>query len=237
MKIDTKRMLVVVDYQNDFITGSLGFEDAKKLDTGIAALIKEYLDNGDGVIFTMDTHDEDYLETQEGRNLPVKHCIESEKGWELYGEVGKLFESLSNKNIPEISREDIAYGYSNLREMSLCGENEEDVANIMVCEGNRVAMIKKETFGSRALGIALDWRIPLDECDDDKENGYTCPKIESITFVGVVTNMCVISNAVIAKATCHEAKIIIKKDLVDSFNKELHQKALDVMESMQMVIE
>lgn len=84
--------------------------------------------------------------------------------------------------------------------------------------------IYKPTFGSSELMRALEKL--------DKQDG-----VESITLVGLVTNMCVISNAIIAKAACPEAEIIVKKDLVDSFNKELHQKALDVMESMQITIE
>lgn len=180
-----KKVLIVVDYQNDFVNGALGFESAKKLDKGIASLIEQYAKDDDGVIFcTFDTHGENYLETQEGKNLPVEHCIRGTKGWELYGEV--------------------------------------EMAEIMY--PMKCTRVNKPTFGSLKLGGKLR----------TLNNDYG---VESITLVGVVTNMCVISNAVIAKAACPEAKIIIKKDLVDSFDKELHQKALDVMASMQMTIE
>lgn len=180
-----KKVLVVVDYQKDFVDGALGFESAKNLDKGIAQLMKEYAEDENGHIFcTFDTHGANYLETQEGKKLPVEHCIEGTEGWELYGETEMM---------------EIMYS--------------------MKC-----TRIKKPTFGSCELAKILTL---IDNMDG----------VESITLVGVVTNMCVISNAVIAKAACPEAEIIIKKDLVDSFDKELHAKAIDVMKSMQMTIE
>ena len=68
-----KKILIVIDYQNDFVSGSLGFEGAEKLDAGICRRIAEYRAAGDEVAFTLDTHTSDYLSTQEGRNLPVVH--------------------------------------------------------------------------------------------------------------------------------------------------------------------
>ena len=197
-----KKVLVVVDYQKDFVDGALGFESAKNLDKGIAALMKEYAEDENGVIFcTFDTHAEDYLETQEGRKLPVPHCYEGEAGWELYGEVYEAQQRYRDK----------------------------------------VINVNKPTFGSDSLLTKLKalncHPVDREKFNDGVDFSWVENNIESITFVGVVTNMCVISNAVIAKAACPEAEIIIKKDLVDSFDKELHQKALDVMASMQMTIE
>lgn len=181
-----KKVLVVVDYQKDFVDGALGFESAAQLDDGIAALMREYAEDKDGLIVcTFDTHGKNYLETQEGKKLPVEHCIKGTEGWKLYGEVYNVHK-----------------------------EYEKDILHVY-----------KPTFGSYELAK----RLTLID--------GTQGRIESITFVGVVTNMCVISNAVIAKAACPEAEIIIKKDLVDSFDKELHGRALSVMESMQMIIE
>ena len=181
-----KKVLVVVDYQKDFVDGALGFESAKNLDKGIAALMKEYAEDENGVILcTYDTHETNYLNTQEGRKLPVEHCLVGTDGWKLYGETEMM-----------------------------------EIMYPMKC-----TRIKKPTFGSYELAKRLT-------LIDGTQGG-----IKSITLVGVVTNMCVISNAVIAKAACPEAEIIIKKDLVDSFDKELHQKALDVMASMQMTVE
>ena len=180
-----QRILVVVDYQKDFVDGALGFESAKNLDKGIAGLMKEYAEDENGHIFcTFDTHGANYLETQEGKKLPVEHCIEGTEGWKLYGETEMV-----------------------------------EIMFPMKC-----TRVGKDTNGSCTLMRRLQEKNRTGE-------------IETITFVGVVTNMCVISNAVIAKAACPEAEIIIKKDLVDSFDKELHQKALDVMASMQMTIE
>ena len=87
--MDGERLLVVVDYQKDFVDGALGFAGAENLDLRIAAKIKRYHDAGDMVVFTYDTHRKNYLTTQEGRKLPVEHCICGTPGWELYGETAK----------------------------------------------------------------------------------------------------------------------------------------------------
>lgn len=190
-----KRLLIVVDYQNDFVDGALGFEKAKSLDTGIAAKVQEFIGNGDLVLFTFDTHYRNYLQTQEGKNLPVVHCIEHSDGWKLYGETGKLSDS--------------------------------------IVELDNVLHINKETFGSDTLINILQGYCAEDGCYAFM-NQYAFEDLEEIHLCGVVTNMCVISNAVIAKAALPEAKIVIHADLCASFNDELHEKALDVMESMQM---
>jgi nicotinamidase-related amidase len=86
------RYLFVIDYQNDFVDGALGFPGAEKLDEKIAAKVRSY---GKGhVLFTRDTHFENYLDTREGRNLPVKHCIKGSFGWEVYGETAKALAEL-----------------------------------------------------------------------------------------------------------------------------------------------
>ena len=78
-----KRLLIVVDYQNDFVCGSLGFDNAKKLEKGILEKIAEY--QNDEIIYTLDTHFDDYLTTAEGKSLPVPHCIKGTVGHKLYG--------------------------------------------------------------------------------------------------------------------------------------------------------
>lgn len=85
-----KRLLVVVDYQTDFVVGSLGNEYALKLEDRIADKIKLYEKNGDDVVFTLDTHDENYLSSKEGNSLPVLHCLRNFSGHELYGKVKEL---------------------------------------------------------------------------------------------------------------------------------------------------
>lgn len=86
-----KKLLVVVDFQRDFVDGSLGFEDAVKLDEIIYNKIIDYKNNGYDVIYTFDTHDDDYMETEEGKHLPILHCLKGEEGHELYGKVKELF--------------------------------------------------------------------------------------------------------------------------------------------------
>ena len=82
-----KRLLIVVDYQNDFVDGALGFEGAELLEGPIARKIEEYREAGDTICFTYDTHHKDYLDTQEGRKLPIPHCIEGSEGHDLYGSI------------------------------------------------------------------------------------------------------------------------------------------------------
>ena len=84
------RVLVVVDYQNDFVDGSLGFNQSESIAGNIYSLVARSVKNGDLVVFTKDTHYEDYLNTREGRFLPVEHCIKGTKGHQLFGEL-KIF--------------------------------------------------------------------------------------------------------------------------------------------------
>ena len=84
-----KKLLLVIDYQNDFVSGSLGFEQAVSLEAPICDKIEVYLKNGDDVIFTLDTHDQNYASTQEGKKLPVPHCLKGTHGWQVYGKAEK----------------------------------------------------------------------------------------------------------------------------------------------------
>lgn len=179
------KILLVVDYQNDFVTGALGFPRAKALCEGIHRKVRKCADEGYKIIFTQDTHTENYLNTQEGKLLPVTHCIIGTEGWELYGELSKMPDS-----ILQVS-----------------------------------TFIHKNTFGSDQL---LETLQTLQSNQTDH--------IERIEICGVVTNMCVISNAVICKSALPESEIIIHGDLCASFDEDLHKKALDVMASMQMTV-
>lgn len=171
-----KKCLIVVDYQNDFVSGSLGFEKAKELDSKIANLIEKYHNNSDDVVFTLDTHYDDYMNTNEGKSLPVPHCIKDTIGHNLYGKVSH-----------------------SVKESDL--------------------LFEKNTFGSDKLFEYL------------KNNRYS-----SIELVGVVTNICVISNAVIAKTAQPETEIIVNKNLVASNDDKLNVEALSVMSSFQIKI-
>ncbi len=169
-----KNLLIVVDYQRDFVDGSLGFPGAAALEAGICQRIEAYRERGDDVVFTFDTHDRDYLTTREGEHLPVPHCLEGAEGWRLYGRVAEL-----------------------------CGPD-----SPIFC---------KHTFGSLQLAQFIQGR-----------------KYRTIELVGVVTNMCVLSNAVLAMAADPEAEILIDANLVASNDPVLHRQALDVMAGLQM---
>lgn len=181
-----KRLLIVVDYQNDFVDGALGFAGAELLDSRIARKIDEYREAGDVVCFTYDTHHKDYLETQEGRKLPIPHCIEGTEGHALYGEVaGKLLES--------------------------------------------DAVFLKPTFGSAALFERLAKRQNI-----ASELG-TLP-FESIELVGLVSNMCVLANAVMARTACPDVPIIVDAACTAAADPAIHEKALDIMEGLQIAV-
>ena len=169
------KCLIVVDYQNDFVSGSLGFAGAELLDSKIAKKIQEYRANGDVVMFTLDTHGEDYLKTQEGKNLPVPHCIQGTEGHELYGETKKL-----------------------------------------ILESDK--RFYKPSFGSGELYEYL------------KEMPF-----ESIELVGLVSNICVISNAILAKTAQPETPIMVDLDCIAGHDPKLHEAAVAVMEGLQII--
>ena len=170
------KLLIVVDFQNDFVSGSLGFEKAKTLDEKIALKIDKYHKQGNDVIFTFDTHYDNYLETLEGKKLPVSHCIKGTDGHKLYG--------LTASKISEDDK-----------------------------------VIEKEVFGSMELGLYL------------KDHFY-----EEIELVGLVSNICVISNAIVARTFSKESKIIVDASCTSCFDEGLNQKALDVMEGLQIEV-
>ena len=169
------RLLIVVDYQNDFVDGSLGFTSASNLHEKICAKIEDYVHENMTVVFTADTHPTAYLQTQEGRNLPVEHCIEGTVGWEFFGR---------------------------LRELSV---------------GHRV--FQKNTFGSADLFDYLRDK-PFDQ----------------IELVGLVSHICVLSNAVLAKTACPEARIVVNASYTASFDQTMQEKALDVLSGIQVQV-
>lgn len=171
------KILVVVDMQNDFIDGALGTPEALGIVDNVINAIKKF----DGeVIFTRDTHKENYLETQEGKNLPVIHCIEGSPGWEIRDEI--------KKSAPT--------GY----------------------------LLNKSSFGSLAL--------------PGKISKIAKPKeLESITLIGLCTDICVISNAMILKAAFPEIPIIVRADCCAGVTVESHKTALNAMKMCQIIVE
>ena len=98
----SNKMLLVVDYQNDFVDGALGFPGAEKLDAPISEKVKEYAKNGDIIVMTQDAHSADYLNTREGKALPVPHCICGSDGYNPYGETGKaLFAMATDEKLAD----------------------------------------------------------------------------------------------------------------------------------------
>lgn len=83
---------MVIDYQNDFVDGALGSADAVAIEDAVCGRVREYLASSDDVVFTMDTHGDDYPDTLEGRMLPIPHCIEGTEGWQLHGKARELSE-------------------------------------------------------------------------------------------------------------------------------------------------
>ncbi len=176
MNGDIMKILVVVDMQNDFIDGALGTKEA----VAIVPAVKEKIENFDGrVLFTRDTHEADYLSTQEGANLPVEHCIKGTEGWQIRAELDAL-----RKEEP----------------------------------------IDKPTFGSVAIGQLLKAYDTYEE------------KIESITFIGLCTDICVISNAMIAKAYLPETPIYVDAACCAGVTPESHERALDAMAVCQIKV-
>ena len=181
-----KRLLIVVDYQNDFVDGALGFEGAELLEGPICEKIREYRDSGDTVCFTFDTHHQDYLETQEGEKLPIPHCIDGSEGHKLYGKVADE-----------------------------------------LLETDRV--FYKPTFGSAELFERLQ---KLQEIAD----GLSTQPFESIELVGLVSNMCVLSNAVIARTACPNVSIIVDAACTAAPDPATNEKALDILEGLQIKV-
>jgi len=171
-----KKLLIVVDYQRDFVDGALGFEKAIKLENIIVDKINMYKENGDDVIFTLDTHDENYIETHEGQHLPIEHCLLGTKGHELFGKVRALKDETTKSFI-------------------------------------------KHTFPSLDLAVYL------------KDKTY-----DSIELCGVVSNICVLSNAIMVKSAVPNTPIIVDALATASYNDVLHEKGLDIIEGLYIKV-
>lgn len=99
-----KKALIVVDYQNDFVNGSLGFQQSEEIANNIYSLVAKSVKQNDFVVFTKDTHYDNYLETREGKFLPVKHCIKGTEGHKLFGQLN-VFEETVSPNVAVIEKE------------------------------------------------------------------------------------------------------------------------------------
>jgi nicotinamidase-related amidase len=171
-----KRALIVVDYQRDFVDGSLGFPQAQALESVIEARITHALAQHHDLIFTFDTHQADYPQTQEGKNLPVVHCVEETPGWALYGQIGQY--------LPLAAK-----------------------------------VFRKPTFGSLELADYL------------RQQRY-----DAVDLIGLVSNICVLANAVLAKAALPEAHISVDAAATASADAAAHEKALDVLQGLHIQV-
>ena len=171
-----QKLLIVVDYQNDFIDGALGFNDADKIAPRIVELIKEFRNNNDEVVFTYDTHDEQYMKTTEGAYLPVPHCLKGSEGWDLHPSI---------KDLVKDSK-----------------------------------VFYKPGFGSIELGHYIESK-----------------NYDEIYLCGLVSDICVFSNAIVAKAAASPyCKIKIVRDATSSFDLDMQEKAFDVLKHLHMEI-
>lgn len=170
-----KKVLVVVDMQNDFIDGALGTEEAVHIVDRVVSKIKNF----DGKIFaTLDTHGHNYMQTSEGKKLPVPHCMKMTNGWLLHT---KVLEALSEKDYQ---------------------------------------LIEKKTFGSMELADEIRRIADHDEID--------------IELVGLCTDICVVSNAILLKACLPEAGITVDAGCCAGVTPESHHAALTTMKSCQI---
>lgn len=164
-----KKTLIVVDMQNDFINGALGTKEAGAIVSNVKNKIAEYQANGDEIIFTRDTHQADYLKTNEGKHLPVEHCLEGTKGWQI--------------------------------------------ADGLEVPG--AIIINKPTFGY------LDWKA------------YQFQEVE---LVGLCTDICVVSNALILKAMYPEIKVSVDATCCAGVTPDSHKAALMTMKMCQVEV-
>ena len=169
------KLLVVVDMQNDFVTDALGTKEAQAIVQNVKEKIETEISNGNKVIFTMDTHTKDYLNTQEGKNLPVVHCVKNTKGWEM---------------IPEL---------------------------LPFTKDHTV--IEKPSFGSMELAKLV-----------------TAEKYDEIELIGLCTDICVISNAMIIKTAVPEIPMCIDASCCSGVTPESHNNALEAMKMCQITI-
>lgn len=171
---NTKNVLVVVDMQKDFIDGALGTKEAVAIVDNVAEMIKGF----DGeVVFTRDTHFDNYLETQEGKKLPVPHCIKESEGWKI----DKKLEALRLDSMK---------------------------------------VFDKLTFGSMELADYLK----------------SLKSLESVTLIGLCTDICVISNALLIKAALPEVSISVVERCCAGVTPKSHQNALEAMKMCQIDI-
>ncbi len=190
------KFLIVVDMQKDFIDGSLGTVEAQAIVEKVKNKIQQYKDNGDGIIYTMDTHGDDYLDTMEGKSLPVKHCIKGTDGWKIDESLGVDYQA----------------DY----------------------------IVEKPTFGLITMGDLFgqaysDYVVNHLPKDYEEGDEVDYPNVDCFEFVGLCTDICVVSNALIAKNTFN-VPIVVDASCCAGVTPEKHKAALEVMKSCQIEV-
>ena len=172
-----KNVLAVIDMQNDFIDGALGTKEAQAIVGNVAEYIKKSMSDGVEVVYTRDTHFDNYMDTQEGKNLPVPHCIKGTRGWEIRDELKAL-------------------------------------------QNDDTRIFDKLTFGSVELAEYLKGMVGL----------------ESVTLIGLCTDICVISNAMVIKANLPEVQINVVESCCAGVTPQSHKNAVEAMKMCQVAV-
>lgn len=184
------KVLVIVDMQYDFIDGALGSPEAQAIVPNVVDKIRNYEDKENTLLlFTKDTHYADYLDTLEGKYLPVPHCIENTPGWSI------------NKDISAAASHPDFLKYSSKKIIN--------------------SRVYKNTFGSDDLRELLE---------KEKDN------IEEIEFMGLCTDICVISNVLMARQALPDVRIMVDASCCAGVTPEKHNAALEVMKSCQIEV-
>lgn len=168
-----KRVLIVVDMQNDFVSGSLGSPEAQEIVAGVLEKVKDAKEDEIDILFTRDTHTEEYLNTQEGAKLPVVHCVAGTTGWEIIDSLKPY--------------------------------------------ADETRIIDKPSFGSLELASYV------------AAKGY-----HEIELVGLCTDICVVSNALLIKAASPEARVSVDASCCAGVTRDSHEAALKTMEMCQV---
>ena len=173
-----KKKLIIIDVQNDFITGSLGTEEARRM---LPRLLEKVSRFSGEILLTQDSHSDNYPDTQEGKLLPVSHCIIGTEGWEFHRDLEKLRAERNAK------------------------------------------VYRKPCFGSVSLV-------------DDLKDAYEKELLDSVELVGICTDICVVSNALMIKSALPELPVYVDASCCAGVTPEKHKAALEVMESCQVIV-
>lgn len=219
-----KKILIVVDMQNDFIDGALGTPEAEAIVENVKAKIRSY---PVGCVYaTMDTHSEDYLNTQEGKYLPVKHCIKGTPGWEIRPDIAALLKDAAIYEKP-------TFGCTKLAE-----DLRRQVEECRQAEEMRRPVNDLDRFANDQCQQAEEMRLQTDSLEQSGDS-FRQPAQEcgmEIELVGLCTDICVVSNALLLKAYMPEVPVSVDASCCAGVTPEKHKAALETMRSCQIAV-